>query len=625
MQLSLIFLGFLLLISSSVVATFWLVQTQRNDATLINLAGRQRMLVQQMVWLALIHPDSPELITVSQRFDQTLRVLRDGGTTLDASNHSVNLLPTTEPAIRAQLDEVAKSWTIFREHLQPVDAPVLQTEAPRILAELDRLTSVFESEAQASVVRLQRIQIAFLAATLLLLAWGYWVTHRRIIYPVAQLNAAARRVGEGSFVVTMRPKGDDELGQLVHAFNTMSFEVAAMRASLESQVSQRTREVITAFEFSQEIVQQLDPRQLLRSVTERARTLMQAQAASLCLLSQDDQYLELVSSSGQAAGPLGLRQSVQRELSLQVVGAGQTTIAAAECVNCTFMQAHAPGRCAAAPLRIGDDTLGALCVVRDNGTSFNMEETRALTLLANAAAIAINNARLAEESRRQSEENAALAEREKLAAELHDNVAQTLGAINLRMGQVEALMASAQSQRAVQELQRLQTAVKQAYGQVRAALTGLQVQSLDNGNLEEKLVECIAQFRHGTDLSTDLTIVDPSALALPPIAQAQALHIVREALTNARRHARAKHVRIFVRRANDMAQFTIEDDGQGFNPDEKRSDNHLGLAIMQTRAGRSGGRLTIHSAPGKGTRIEVIFPLEKARGRRNERSTHTLS
>lgn len=612
-QLGVIFFGFLLLISSSVVATFWLVQAQRNDATLINLAGRQRMLAQQMVWLALIQPNSPELESAINRFDQTLHALRDGGIALDAGDRSVTLPPATDRAVRAQLDEVAKSWGTFRNHLQPVDSPALQAETPRILADLDRLANVFESEAQASVTRLQRIQIAFLAATLLLLAWGYWITHRRIIYPVAQLNAAARRVGEGYFVETVRPNGNDELGQLVHAFNTMSSEVAAMRASLESQVVQRTREVVTAFEFSQEIVQQLNLSQLLRSVTERARTLMQAQAASLCLLSQDGNCLELVSSSGRTAGPVGLRQPLQRDFHLQVVGEGRTTLAPTECISCAFMQAHVPGRCAAAPLRVGENTLGALCVVRSSGVPFNAEETRAITLLANAAAIAINNARLAEEGRRRSEENAALAEREKLAAELHDNMAQTLGAINLRMGQVETLIAAGQTQWAVQELGRMQTAVKHAYGQVRAALTGLQAHFSSNGNLEEKLVEYVAQFRRDSGLSTDLTIVDPSALALPALAQAQALHIVREALTNVRRHARAQHVHILVRRTNSLAHFTIEDDGQGFNPRHRQSDNHLGLTIMQTRAERSGGHLTIHSAPGKGTRIEATFSLERAK------------
>jgi two-component system nitrate/nitrite sensor histidine kinase NarX len=370
--------------------------------------------------------------------------------------------------------------------------------------------------------------------------------------------------------------------------------------------------VLTAFEFSQEIVRQLDLEQLLRSVTDRAHILVQAEAASLCLLGKNGESLELVSSSSSTARYVGLRQSARRELPLHVVGAGKTISTAAECVNCAFVKAHSPGQCAAAPLRVGEEILGALCVVRRNGVAFSAEETRALTLLGNAAAIAINNARLTEAGRRQSEENAALAEREKLAAELHDNLAQTLGAINLRVGHVEMLIANNQARRAIQELQQMQTAVQHAYGQVRAALSGLQAQFVGNGDLEEKLVECVAQFRRETGLAADLTIADSAAMALPPVTQAQALHIVREALTNVRRHAQAQHVRVFAMRSNGLIRFIIEDDGQGFSPEQLPGDVHLGLVIMRTRAERSGGRLAIHSAPGQGTRIEATFDSEMA-------------
>jgi two-component system nitrate/nitrite sensor histidine kinase NarX len=147
---------------------------------------------------------------------------------------------------------------------------------------------------------------------------------------------------------------------------------------------------------------------------------------------------------------------------------------------------------------------------------------------------------------------------------------------------------------------------------VRAALSGLQPQFLGNGNLEERLVECVTQFRRETGLAVNLVIADPLALALPPVTQAQALHIVREALTNVRRHAQAHQVRVSVMRTNGLAQFIVEDDGQGFNLEQLPGDGHLGLVIMRTRAERSGGQLAVYSALGQGTRIEAAFALEMA-------------
>src|SRR5512139_3629084 len=105
-RLSAIFVGFLLLVAASVLATFLAIQTQAADATVINLAGRQRMLSQRMLWLALSYPDQTE-------FDQTLQALRYGGPALDASSHPIVLPPPPDAALRAQLDEAAGTWSLF--------------------------------------------------------------------------------------------------------------------------------------------------------------------------------------------------------------------------------------------------------------------------------------------------------------------------------------------------------------------------------------------------------------------------------------------------------------------------------------------------------------------------------
>jgi methyl-accepting chemotaxis protein len=154
-QLDIIFLGFLLLVSGSVAATYMAVQAQADDARLINLAGRQRMLTQKMTWLAFTQPDSPDLAISIQLFDQTLHALRDGGMTLNAMGRTVVLPPAPNPTSRAQLDRVAQTWAAFRTHLQPVNISALQIEAPLILAQLDALVSEFETHAQAKLIHLQ--------------------------------------------------------------------------------------------------------------------------------------------------------------------------------------------------------------------------------------------------------------------------------------------------------------------------------------------------------------------------------------------------------------------------------------------------------------------------------------
>ncbi len=93
------------------------------------------------------------------------------------------------------------------------------------------------------------------------------------------------------------------------------------------------------------------------------------------------------------------------------------------------------------------------------------------------------------------------------------------------------------------------------------------------------------------------------------MAQAQALYILREALANASRHARAKRVWVRVERQGHLAFLCIEDDGCGFDPQAVIGSHHLGLRMMRARAERSGGSLTVESAPGEGTRVIAWLPL----------------
>jgi two-component system nitrate/nitrite sensor histidine kinase NarX len=610
-QFGAVFLGFLLLVASSATATFLTVRAQADDARVINLAGRQRMLTQKVTWLALVEPDNPDLAASIRLFEETLHALRDGGTTLDATGQPVTLPPAPDAALRSQLDDVAQDWATFRSHLQPVDAEALQAQSPHILAHFDSLVNEYEARAEAKVNRMQLIQLIFVVAALGLLAWGYFVTQRRLIGPLAALGTAARRIAGGNLADPVPPLAEDELGELGQAFDRMRIEIAAARDQLETRVTQRTRELAAAFEFSQEIVAQTELEHLLCSVVDRARALAQAQAAMLHLLDESEVALVFVASSEDEAA-VALRQPVECDLARQAVEAGQVLVTQSTCAACRFPLAHSPGLCAIVPLRAGETTLGALCVVRGGNNPFDPDATRALTLLANSAAIAIANARLVEVGRRRAEEAAALAERERLRAELHDDLAQTLGFLNLETDRVREALAAGRGGEARRELERIKAAIHTAYEQVRAALTGLGEPTLAAGDLPQKLSACLDEFRRASGISAELVGTDPADLMLSPAAQRQVVHMVREALTNVRRHAQAERVWVRVEQAHGEASFTVEDDGCGFAPSDVVSDHHLGLTIMRLRAERSGGRMTVDSAPGGGTRVIIRFPLNAA-------------
>ena len=86
--------------------------------------------------------------------------------------------------------------------------------------------------------------------------------------------------------------------------------------------------------------------------------------------------------------------------------------------------------------------------------------------------------------------------------------------------------------------------------------------------------------------------------------------IVREAINNAVKHAQATAISLCVTIDRDTLRIAVEDDGQGFDPESRADDGrHAGLANMRRRAEDLGGRLTITSRPGGGTRVEITASL----------------
>jgi signal transduction histidine kinase len=85
--------------------------------------------------------------------------------------------------------------------------------------------------------------------------------------------------------------------------------------------------------------------------------------------------------------------------------------------------------------------------------------------------------------------------------------------------------------------------------------------------------------------------------------------IVQQALANVRRHANASHVVITLVTFPERVSLSVEDDGRGFDP-EQVPKGRYGLIGLNERVKLLGGRLSVTSAPGKGTRLKVEIPMD---------------
>ncbi len=627
-RMGLLFLAFFLLLSASVAATFWAIDTQKQDALVVNLAGRQRMLVQQMA------RDAPRagrdgdaasrlsLQAAARAFDETLTALSAGGAIVYPLDRTVALPATRDPETLATLARVRETWTVFRGHLERITAAPESAEravavqaveelAPRLVAQADEAARRYEAAAAHKLDRLRWVQAAFLAGALLLLTVDLVLLHRLVVHPLHRLASAARRIGEGDLETPVEPAGPREVECLARSFDQMRTQLRAWTGELEARVARRTRELAALHEVSLEITSQLEIQRVLQSVTDKARALLAADVAVLCLLDESDPILHRRAVSGPRPALSGDQTSARREPACRVL-AGRRALpcGADECEACCGILA-APFRRShlVAPLCIGERVIGALCVGGAASGQFPAGTVHLLTELANSAAIAVENARLYE----QAERLAALEERQRIAADMHDGLAQTLSAMDMRANQIGHLLETGQAEPALEQLHRLQTTAEQACREVRQVIASLQQDPRPPQRLRDRLAAAVAASARPEGPPLSLVVESEAPLILPPDDGEQVLRVVGEALHNAQRHAQAQRILVRLERSAGEASVTVEDDGRGFDPASSPADGrrHFGLDIMRARATRLGGRLAVDSRPGQGTRITLTWPLKE--------------
>jgi PAS domain S-box-containing protein len=206
----------------------------------------------------------------------------------------------------------------------------------------------------------------------------------------------------------------------------------------------------------------------------------------------------------------------------------------------------------------------------------------------------------AEEAMREVRE----AERRRLARDLHDGVLQDLSYTTAAMG---LIMLKAAGTSLEEELQKTIDALRRAAQGLRNAVNDLRLEEEQDRPFPE-LVEYLVQRNRtmvrGYEISLEVTEGFPFA----PLGEVgtQMLRIIREALTNARRHSGALNVIVTLKVEEEDMVAEVSDDGRGLGPGAAPG---VGLKSMRERAAILGGKLEIESAVGQGTRVRLRVPV----------------
>jgi len=205
---------------------------------------------------------------------------------------------------------------------------------------------------------------------------------------------------------------------------------------------------------------------------------------------------------------------------------------------------------------------------------------------------------------------ATIEERGRIAQELHDSIAQDLGVLHLQLIDTQRSLSSRQSAETKDLLRAMRQTVDQAHNNVRQAIFGLKIMVSKGLGLIPSLSEYLHEFSEMQKIPMDIVAHDAKSISFSPKAETQLIRIIHEALTNVFKHAQATKGSVTFERDGDFAKVTIEDDGKGFITGQV-TGFHFGLQTMQERAEGAGGKLTVESIPGKGTKVIVLLPLMK--------------
>lgn len=196
------------------------------------------------------------------------------------------------------------------------------------------------------------------------------------------------------------------------------------------------------------------------------------------------------------------------------------------------------------------------------------------------------------------------AERRELSAELHDRTSPQLAAIQINLKMLDTLLSARETDDVRALLDDTVGLIADTTVGIREISSNLRPTVLDDGGLLPALAGYAQQFTQRTGIVVQLHTQDATS-PLTPAVQSSLFRIVQEALTNCVKHAEAKTVTIRLSTdSSHLVSLMIADDGKGFDV-ESQSTPGLGLRTMRERAEFLGGRFSLETKPGQGTRIRV--------------------
>jgi signal transduction histidine kinase len=382
--------------------------------------------------------------------------------------------------------------------------------------------------------------------------------------------------------------------------------VAIDNARLYEEARRQERWLRATAEVTRELLSGTEPTQVLTLITQQALALSGADLVALAVPAGDQKRLVNTQAAGEGSdGALGLVLPVAASMSGQVLASGEAVVLEDfrndGRVN-PIAREHMPlGWAILLPLGAPGNVRGVLTVGRNPGSlPFPPQAVEMVTTFAAQAGIALELA----EHRRDSARLAVLQDRDRIARDLHDLVIQRLYATGMSLQGALPLIARPD---AADRISSAVDALDETIREIRSAIFSLQSHSdMKRVGLRVKILDVVEEMTAPLGFAPSLRLVGPLDEEVPGEVGEHLLSALREALSNAARHAGASSVDVTVDCGTDLV-LLVRDNGTGLGGSTRRS----GLANLAERARGLGGRLRVGRAEGGGTDLEWRVALHR--------------
>ncbi len=572
-------------------------QDSTGKGSAINISGSLRM---QSYVLALTAarsarlPEAQRAEEIGGALKEFERRLSSQGLTDAIPNDPKDELRKTYDAISGSYFSTIKPLAEEVIHSPETELTLFLDTIPSFVSKIDQFVLDLEKDLEIKTRQI-RIGLSLLMLFALLLFIFVRVYLRRILFdPLEELSNLSSSVRAGDFSRRSSYRKDNEIGNLSDSMNFMIEDLSRLYTNLEEEVKEKTADLNLqkdAIQLLYDLKNILFTAQLEREHLDKALLLitkrLDACSAALGLRSAGSDTLRFIAEADQTNYPpvqsfdIKLNEVLKKEYSIL-----------------HFLRDEQKYTLACIPADINTTQLTLLILFKEDA---NVRVDREFTKnLGQEFAQAIDNSQKSVESRL-----ALFEERSTIARELHDSIAQSLAFSRIQIARLSTeLHKETVSPEVESILDELKLGVQTAYQQLRSVLTTFRLKP-KSSDLKQNILSILDEFkeRDGFHYTTD---VELQSFELDANKQIHLLQILREALTNIEKHARADQVSVTLRPiASGKFRLVVRDNGCGIKGVKK--EGHYGLEIMHERTRILGGVISIEPAVPNGTQVVVDF------------------